>query len=670
MLATLLGLSLLLIWAAAGYEIYRTRQTDLHDAEVRTASQSQVFAEYSRSTFKRINEVILGIRNQWNGDWRAFAGLVTTVQENIDDLSFQVSVIDKNGLLSFSNLTVPTDRTDLSGREHFRVHKEADNADTLFISRPVLGKVSGKWSIQVTRPILRKGQFDGVVVVSVSPEKFASFAEKLGLSGGSVLTVVRDTGEIMARYPIRERSLGQLIKDRPYQVAGAPIAGNFQQASIVDGAQRIYGYYRIPEYGITFVMGEALTTVLEPYQVHRDKMLGGALAASFFATLLFFMLFRSFKIVDDVHQQLDVIFALSPDGFVSFDARRHVRYINPAFVRITGVDEVHWAGLDESAFSARLAALCASEASFPGVAVLRSAELTRRDRGGAEADPKRHLFELALGAKRVVEAGIRLAQSQTVSQVLYFRDVTHETEVDHMKSEFLATAAHEMRTPMASIYGFSEILLNMEFPPEEQREYLSIIHNQTGRMTLILDELLDLARIEARRGKDFELIDLEVGALIHVVVTNYKTPTGRLPPVDSGQSSELWLRADRGKLIQAIGNVLSNAYKYSPDGGVVEICVLEQEGSGGEVGIRVTDQGIGMTDAQVARVFERFYRADASGRIPGTGLGMSIVKEIVELHGGRVEIASQFGAGTTVTLWLPVGRDVHFADTVRAQSPY
>jgi signal transduction histidine kinase len=114
--------------------------------------------------------------------------------------------------------------------------------------------------------------------------------------------------------------------------------------------------------------------------------------------------------------------------------------------------------------------------------------------------------------------------------------------------------------------------------------------------------------------------------------------------------------ADRKKLIQAVSNVISNAYKYSPDGGAVGIDLATLPGNDdlpSRIGIRITDYGIGMTPEQLTHVCERFYRADTSGKIPGTGLGMSIVKEIVELHGGDLEITSKVGAGTTVMLWLP-----------------
>jgi signal transduction histidine kinase len=119
---------------------------------------------------------------------------------------------------------------------------------------------------------------------------------------------------------------------------------------------------------------------------------------------------------------------------------------------------------------------------------------------------------------------------------------------------------------------------------------------------------------------------------------------GGMPPV----------RADAAKLRQALTNVLGNAVKYSPKGGAVEIrCVTETRQGKPFVGIVITDNGIGMTAAQLARVGERFYRADTSGNIPGTGLGVTIVKEIVELHGGSLDVESMSGAGTTMTLWLP-----------------
>jgi signal transduction histidine kinase len=138
--------------------------------------------------------------------------------------------------------------------------------------------------------------------------------------------------------------------------------------------------------------------------------------------------------------------------------------------------------------------------------------------------------------------------------------------------------------------------------------------------------------------------------LVAEVVASYKLPVGRTPPTILAPDGALKCVIDAKKTSQALLNVLSNAYKYSQAPGTVAIQLGHQSGA---VTIGVTDQGIGMTPAQTARVGERFYRADTSGKVPGTGLGMTIVSEIMALHHGSVTIHSEKGVGTTVTLQFP-----------------
>ncbi|HNB46273.1 MAG TPA: PAS domain S-box protein, partial [Burkholderiaceae bacterium] len=369
--------------------------------------------------------------------------------------------------------------------------------------------------------------------------------------------------------------------------------------------------------------------------------------------------------LEDRSEQLDAIFALSPDGFVSFDAERRVSFANRAFLRAAGLEADAVLGMDEAAFSELLQAACSENARFPSVAQLRaerqrlmdaqpSSQLGDEERGGGTGSELRRTFELLRPRRRVIEVGIRLAQADNVSQLLYFRDVTHETEVDRMKSEFLSTAAHELRTPMTSIYGFVQLLCLREFAPARRAELLGTIARQSELMITIINQLLDLARIEARRGQDFTYEALQLQDLVADVVAGYAPPAGREPPQLAVCAQPLTLRGDRQKLEQALLNIVANAYKYSPGGGAVEIGYRLGDHLGQEMlGVQVRDHGIGMTEEQRSHVCERFYRADASGNIPGTGLGMSIVKEIVELHHGEVEIASELGVGSTVTLWFP-----------------
>ncbi|MBB1074113.1 PAS domain S-box protein [Rhodoferax sp. 4810] len=345
--------------------------------------------------------------------------------------------------------------------------------------------------------------------------------------------------------------------------------------------------------------------------------------------------------------QLDTIFALSPDGFVSFDEAHCVKVVSPAFTRLTGLTETQVMGLDETVFSQRLAAICLPSATFPGMAALRA---SMQSGMGAEQRQVIELSPFAAGSQRVLTVALKESRIHSVSQVLYLRDITHETVVDRMKSEFLSTAAHELRTPMASIYGFAELLLTQKLQAAERKEFLEIIFKQADLMSAILNELLDLARIEARRGKDFVLETLSAQHLASDVVSSFKLPAGRRSPAIDAPKSALLLQVDRKKASQAVLNVLSNAYKYSTVQGLVSLSIFAE---GDRVAIRIADQGIGMSSAQKARVGERFFRADTSGKVPGTGLGMSIVKEIMTLHHGHVELDSESGVGTTVTLRFP-----------------
>jgi len=363
------------------------------------------------------------------------------------------------------------------------------------------------------------------------------------------------------------------------------------------------------------------------------------------------------ELLKEQSDQFLAIFELSPDGFVAFDNKHCVEYLSPAFMRLTGLVHEEIIGLHEDTFAIYLSSICLPESSLLCFTRLRAMQEKPAERRSISLDELyQETIVLAGPGTRVLSVGLREAKTGNVSQILYFRDITHESEVDRMKSEFLATAAHELRTPMASIYGFSEMLLTLDVSDEERCEFLNIIFDQSKLMTSILNELLDLARIEARGGKDFNITRINLGDLLVDIVKGYHLPFNRACPVYQATNDPIWVRADRSKLTQALFNLLSNAYKYSPDGGDINIDFVRQTDIDNEpqVGIRIRDQGIGMTPGQQERVFERFYRADSSGQISGTGLGMCIVKEIIELHHGSIKIKSGIGIGTTVTLWIPV----------------
>jgi signal transduction histidine kinase len=255
--------------------------------------------------------------------------------------------------------------------------------------------------------------------------------------------------------------------------------------------------------------------------------------------------------------------------------------------------------------------------------------------------------------QQVVELRARHVATGRSGFVLVARDITHESEVDRMKSEFITTAAHELRTPMASIHGFTELLASGRVGEDRQRSMLAIIHRQSMRMTDMLNDMLDLARIEARSGLDFQFEVSDLRDVVKGVYDEFGYMSSDRKIVSDIPGLAVWVRCDRAKLAQAVRNLLSNAVKFSTAPAPVAIC-LELSPDQQRAIVEVRDAGMGMTAEQQAQLFTRFYRADKSGSILGSGLGLSLVKTIVELHGGTVRIESTADVGTSAFIELPL----------------
>jgi len=234
----------------------------------------------------------------------------------------------------------------------------------------------------------------------------------------------------------------------------------------------------------------------------------------------------------------------------------------------------------------------------------------------------------------------------------HVRDITERKAIDRLKDELVSTVSHELRTPLASIRGFVELMLMREFPAEERRKFLEILQKEILRLGKMIDDFLDLQRLEARGPKyRFERLDLREILEHAATVVGASSEKHRLA-VDLPRAP-LPVRADRDRLEQAVLNLLSNAFKYSPDGGAVQLCA---ERAGGSAQVRVRDEGIGMSEETLERLFTKFYRADntATRGIGGTGLGLALVKEIATAHGGDVVARSRLGEGSVLTLSLPL----------------
>lgn len=221
------------------------------------------------------------------------------------------------------------------------------------------------------------------------------------------------------------------------------------------------------------------------------------------------------------------------------------------------------------------------------------------------------------------------------------------------RDEFLSVAAHELRTPITGLQGFAQLTLRQlrrqEQPdPDRLRQGLEVINEQAGKLSRLVSLLLDISRIEGGQLR-LEPERTDVTALVDRAVATARATTARHTIAHRGPS-ELWATVDRLRLEQVLANLLDNAIKYSPDGGPIE---LELSSTAGAVRIAVTDRGLGIPPEQRARIFERFHQAHADRNLAGLGLGLFVTREIVHLHGGRIEAEFPDEGGARFVVTLP-----------------
>jgi two-component system NtrC family sensor kinase len=240
---------------------------------------------------------------------------------------------------------------------------------------------------------------------------------------------------------------------------------------------------------------------------------------------------------------------------------------------------------------------------------------------------------------------------QGVGQAVVMHDISHLKELDRIKSEFVTTVSHDLRSPLTAILGYVELIERAGPTTSQQDEFISRIKISVEQITNLVSDLLDLGRIEAGLDSTHEETPISV-------LARYAVESMRVPAKAKGLSLEMeveddlpMVNGDPIRLRQMIGNLLENAVKYTPSGG--QVC-LEANSEDSQIILRVLDDGPGIPPSDQPYLFDKFYRAsNIPADVPGTGLGLSIVKSIVDHHNGRIWVDSQIGEGTVFTVVLP-----------------
>jgi len=369
---------------------------------------------------------------------------------------------------------------------------------------------------------------------------------------------------------------------------------------------------------------------------------------------------RSERLLRESEEKFRALFEASSQGVMLHDEHQYLE-VNPAIVHMLGYDSAQeLIGLHPSKTSppiqpngddtAALAEKYIQECLTRGH--VRFEWMARR-KSGEDIPVEVILTRVQWRGKQIIQAAVNNISERKQAEAELLKSLAREKELGQLKSNFVSMVSHEFRTPLGVIMSSAEILETYldQLEPAERREQLESIRKNTRRMADLMEEVLVLGIVEA--GKlDFRPAPLDFSAFCRRVVDDLQSATNHKCPVQISAAEDVKHAFADERLLQPIfTNLLSNAVKYSPADRMVQ---LDIERDAATAVCRIRDQGIGIPEPDIARLYSAFHRGRNAGHVPGTGLGLTIVKRCVELHRGKIKIESAVGHGTTVTVRLPL----------------
>jgi two-component system phosphate regulon sensor histidine kinase PhoR len=329
------------------------------------------------------------------------------------------------------------------------------------------------------------------------------------------------------------------------------------------------------------------------------------------------------------------ILSAMQDGLLVVDRNRRVALVNPAFCDLFKIGEDS------------LGAPLLESVRDPAVEQIVGATFRRRQPSQGE---------LIIGRREFQMASVPMGNDngEVTGAVILFHDITELKRADEIRRDFVANVSHELRTPLSILRGYIETMLDdPKMPRAECARILEVMEQHSKRLGLLANDLLTLAQLESG-SSSLQLNEIDLKQFFAGLIRDWKKKFAAksLDAIVESPAESAIIRADETRLREVFDNLLDNAVKYSSNKGKVR---LQAARRGHEIVLSVSDDGIGIGQEDLPRIFERFYRADKarSRELGGTGLGLSIVKHIAQLHGGRVEAESQLGRGTTIRVLLP-----------------
>ena len=500
------------------------------------------------------------------------------------------------------------------------------------------------------------GRRIGILVAAYGPSHLQGVSDNLARAQNITVRITDQRGVLVAAPGGLRPGLTSVRRD-PRVVAALAGRSGILELDTADGS-RLSSFAPVHPFGWTITASVPSNTAFAAVGDLRATVLAIAAVLGLILAAAVFLLVRSLRArrlaEEEAQRQAGITRAVleaTTDGIALVDDEGRASLSNGTFVRFLEAMAGRPVRLDESE-SLRSISAEVAERSVDPAAYRAAASAIREDLERVALDEIR-IAETRQAFQRYT-APVTDAAGDRLGRLIVVREVTAEREAEQLKSDLLATVSHELRTPLTGILGFSELLVRQDTDPDTRDRYLQTIFTEAKRLTALINDFLDLQRLESGLfSVSLEPFDLR-GVLAHTVEL-FSRQSEEHPCELTVPDEPLVVIGEPERIAQVVSNLVSNAIKYSPAGGRVEV---DARMVGGTVRVTVRDHGLGIPPDQQASVFQKFFRVTTTEThgIGGTGLGLALAKEIVETHTGRMGFESVHGRGSTFWFELPSGQ--------------